>query len=124
MLPLLGFLPINDERIAATIARVERELLEGGLVRRQRAQKEPSEGAFIACSFWLVDCWRMQGRRNEARQLFERVLALANDLGLLSEEYNVLGRHLAGNFPQTLSHLSLINSALGFAGKVLQRAGG
>jgi GH15 family glucan-1,4-alpha-glucosidase len=88
-------------------------------------QKDPPEGASVACSFWLVDCWRMQGRHDEARALFERVLALANnDLGLLSEEYNVAGRHLAGNFPQALSHLSLINSALGFAGNVLQRAGG
>ena len=124
MLPLVGFLPIDDERIAATIARIERELLVGGLVRRYEGQKEPPEGVFIACSFWLVDCWRMQGRREEAHKLFERVLAVANDLGLLSEEYSLTGRHLAGNFPQALSHLSLINSALGFSGKVLQRAGG
>ncbi len=124
MLPLLGFLPIEDERISQTIARIERELIEGGLVRRHSARKEPPEGAFLACSLWLVDCRRMQGRRDEALALFDHVLALANDLGLLSEEYDVIGRHLAGNFPQALSHLSLINSALGFSGNVLQRAGG
>ncbi len=124
MLPLVGFLPIDDERIASTINRIERELMRGGLVRRYRTNEDPPEGAFLACSLWLVDCWRMQGRRDEAAGLLERVLALANDLGLLSEEYNVTGRHLAGNFPQALSHLSLINTALGFSGSVLQRAGG
>ena len=124
MLPLVGFLPIGDARITATIERIERELMQGGLVRRNRAQHEPPQGAFLACNFWLVDCWRMQGRDAEARALFERVLALANDLGLLAEEYNVVGHHLAGNFPQALSRLALINTALGFSGTVLQRAGG
>jgi GH15 family glucan-1,4-alpha-glucosidase len=124
MLPLVGFLPVEDQRIAATIARIERDLMPGGLVRRHPSRHEPPEGAFIACSFWLVDCWRMQGRDDAARALFERVLALANDLGLLSEEYNEAGRHLAGNFPQALSHVSLLNAALGLSGPVLQRAGG
>jgi GH15 family glucan-1,4-alpha-glucosidase len=124
MLPLVGFLPIGDARIAATIDRIEHELMHGGLVRRNRAQHEPPQGAFLACNFWLADCWRMQGRDAEAHALFERVLALANDLGLLTEEYNVTGRHLAGNFPQALSHLALINTALGFSGPLLQRAGG
>jgi GH15 family glucan-1,4-alpha-glucosidase len=123
MLPLVGFLPIADPRITATIKRIEGELMHGGLVRRNRAQHQPPQGAFLACNFWLVDCWRMQGRHAEARVLFERVLALANDLGLLSEEYNVAGRHLSGNFPQALSHLSLINAALGFSGSILERAG-
>ncbi|HEY3658703.1 MAG TPA: glycoside hydrolase family 15 protein [Steroidobacteraceae bacterium] len=124
MLPLVGFLPIEDPRIVSTITCIERELMRGGLVYRHQLRRDPEEGAFIACSFWLVDCWRMQGRQEEARTLFERILALANDLGLLSEEYNVEGRRLAGNFPQALSHLSLINSAVGFSGPVLQRAGG
>ena len=124
MLPLVGFLPIGDSGITATIDRIERELMHGGLVRRHRAQQEPPQGAFLACNFWLADCWRMQGRDAEARALFERLLGLANDLGLLAEEYNVSGRHLAGNFPQALSHLALINTALGFSGPVLQRAGG
>ena len=124
MLPLVGFLPIGDARITATIDRIEHELMQDGLVRRHRTQQEPPQGAFLACNFWLADCWRMQGRDAEARTLFERVLALANDLGLLSEEYNIAGRQLAGNFPQALSHLALINTALGFSGPVLQRAGG
>lgn len=124
MLPLVGFLPIADQRIEATISRIEDELMQGGLLRRHASRHEPAEGAFIACGFWLVDCWRMQGRDNEARALFNRLTALSNDLGLLAEEYNIAGRHLAGNFPQALSHLALINSALGFTEAVLQRAGG
>lgn len=124
MLPLVGFLPVEDVRIAATISRIERDLLRDGLVRRHSARREPPEGAFIACTFWLVDCWRMQGREAEARALFERAVAVGNDLGLLAEEYNVAGNHLAGNFPQALSHLSLVNAALGFSGTILQRAGG
>jgi GH15 family glucan-1,4-alpha-glucosidase len=124
LLPLVGFLPIDDERIAGTIARVENELMQDGLVLRHPKDENPHQGAFITCGFWLVDCWRMQGRNREARALFARLAALANDLGLLSEEYSVSGRRLAGNFPQALSHLSLINAVLGFAGTVLQRAGG
>ncbi|MFZ2064647.1 MAG: glycoside hydrolase family 15 protein [Xanthobacteraceae bacterium] len=124
MLPLVGFLPIGDARIIATIDRIEHELMQDGLVRRNRTRQEPPQGAFLACNFWLADCWRMQGRDAEARALFERVLALSNDLGLFAEEYNVVGHHLAGNFPQALSHLALINTALGFSATVLQRAGG
>lgn len=99
-------------------------LTEDGFVRRKRPEDEVSEGSFIACTLWLADCQNMQGRSAEARQTLERVLAIRNDLGLLSEEYDVPGRHLAGNFPQALSHLALVTTALGLSGPVLQRGGG
>ncbi len=124
LMPLVGFLPATDPRMAATIETIRRELTEGGLVRRMKAEpgKTP-EGAFLACSCWMADCLSLQGRHDEAREQFERVLAVANDLGLLAEEYNVPGRHLAGNFPQALSHLALVNTALRLCGPVLQRSG-
>ena len=125
LLPLVGFLPANDPRIAATIAKIEDELSEGGLIRRHKAKVDGSnEGAFLACSFWMADCLLMQGRRDEAVAQFERVIALANDVGLLSEEYDVPAKHLAGNFPQALTHLALVNTALSLSGPVLNRAGG
>ncbi len=122
--PLVGFLPVNDPRIAGTIARIASELSEGGLIRRTKGKVDgPNEGAFLACSFWMADCLALQGRHDEAATQFERVIAIANDVGLLSEEYNVPGKHLAGNFPQALSHLALINTALGLSGPILNRAG-
>lgn len=124
LLPLIGFLPIDDPRIAATIDAVERELMEGGLVRRQIPTPPNSEATFLACSCWLADCRIMQGDRDAARAIIERVLAIRNDVGLLSEEYDVPGQRLAGNFPQALSHLALVTTILGFSGPVLQRAGG
>ncbi len=125
LLPLVGFLPADDPRMAATIETIRRELTEGGLVRRTRAKPgETAEGAFLACSCWMADCLSLQGRHDEAREQFERVLALCNDVGLLSEEYNVPGKHLAGNFPQALTHLALVNTALGLSGHVLHRGGG
>ena len=125
LMPLVGFLPADDPRMAATIATVRCELSEGGLIRRTRAKAEPpNEGAFLACSCWMADCLNMLGRKDEARAQFERVLAVANDLGLLSEEYNIPGKHLAGNFPQALTHLALVNTALGLCGPTLQRGGG
>ena len=125
LLPLVGFLPVDDARMAATIETIRRELTEGGLVRRTRARPgQAAEGAFLACSCWMADCLNLQGRHNEAREQFERVLALCNDVGLLSEEYNVPARHLAGNFPQALTHLALVNTALGLSGRVLHRGGG
>ena len=124
LLPLVGFLPIDDPRIAGTIAAVEAELIEGGLVRRYKAAAlGTEEGVFLACSCWLVDCMALQGRRDEAHELLSRVIALANDVGLLSEEYHVPDERLVGNIPQALSHLAVINSALGLSGPVLQRAG-
>ncbi len=125
LLPLVGFLPADDPRMAATIETIQRELSEGGLIRRNKATTEPpNEGAFLACSCWMADCLNLQGRKDEARAQFERVLAVANDLGLLAEEYNVPGKHLAGNFPQALTHLAVVNTALGLCGPTLQRGGG
>ena len=117
-IPLLGFLPCTDPRVSGTIAAVERELYEDGFLHRYRTRGDgdvdglpPGEGAFLACSFWLADAYMLQGRHAEAHQLFERLLALTNDLGLLAEEVDVAtGRHL-GNFPQAFSHVSLINTA-------------
>ncbi|NKF24397.1 glycoside hydrolase family 15 protein [Solimonas marina] len=125
LLPLVGFLPADDPRIADTIAAIEQNLMEGGLVRRKPLQPDGhDEGAFIACSCWLADCYKMQGRDEEAATLLERVIGLANDVGLLSEEYSVRNRSPLGNIPQALSHLGLINTALFLSGPVLQRAGG
>jgi GH15 family glucan-1,4-alpha-glucosidase len=112
LLPLMGFLPVDDERIERTIAAIESELMEDGLVHRWKPHDAVPEGAFLACSCWLADCQRLQGRRDAARRSFERVLSVSNDLGLLSEEYNVKAGHLAGNFPQALSHLALVRAAL------------
>ncbi|HET9468749.1 MAG TPA: glycoside hydrolase family 15 protein [Vicinamibacterales bacterium] len=120
MLPLVGFLPATDPRMRGTVAAIEEHLLAGGLVRRYRTREDvdglpPGEGVFLACSFWLADNYAMQGRRDDALRLFERLLALQNDLGLLSEEYDPAGRRLLGNFPQAFSHVSLINTARNLA---------
>ncbi|REE21509.1 MULTISPECIES: glycoside hydrolase family 15 protein [unclassified Paraburkholderia] len=124
LLPLVGFLPVENPRMASTIATIERELVEGGLVRRKKANADgPNEGAFLACSCWMAECMKLQGRDREAREQFERLLAVANDVGLLAEEYNVPGRHLAGNFPQALTHLSIVNAALALSGPTLRRGG-
>ncbi|HLN16558.1 MAG TPA: glycoside hydrolase family 15 protein [Acidimicrobiales bacterium] len=118
MIPLVGFLPPNDERVVSTIEAIERELMDGGFVLRYRTADDGAvdgltgrEGAFLACSFWLVDCLHMIGRRADARRTFERLLALRNDLGLLSEEYDSVAARQVGNFPQAFSHVSLVNSA-------------
>ena len=118
MMPLVGFLPASDPRVRGTVAAVERELLEGGFVHRYSASAAghvdglpPGEGVFLACTFWLVDNYVMQGRLDEAHALFQRLVGIMNDVGLLAEEYEPrLGRQL-GNFPQAFSHVSLINSA-------------
>jgi GH15 family glucan-1,4-alpha-glucosidase len=119
MLPLVGFLPIEDPRISGTVAAIERELLVNGLVLRYDTRRtddglEPGEGVFLPCSFWLVNTYILQGRLDEARALFERLVALQNDVGLLSEEYDPVGRRLLGNFPQAFSHIAFVNSALHF----------
>ena len=116
LLPCVGFLPVSDPRIAGTIAAVEKNLLRGGLVMRYSTELvedalPPGEGAFIACSFWLVDVYMLQERFDDAENIFRRLVALSNDLGLLSEEYDPSARRLVGNFPQAFSHLALINSA-------------
>ena len=121
LLPVVGFLPVNDPRIAGTIAAVESELVEGGLVRRWSRADGPNEGAFIACTCWLADCLAMQGRRREARAYLQRVIDTASDVGLLSEQWDTGAGRMLGNFPQALSHLALINSALGLHGAVSRR---
>ena len=125
LLPLVGFLPADDERIAGTFAAIEKGLMEGGFVRRQQAPwLGQEEGVFLPCTCWLADGLAMAGRRDEARALFERVLGVSNDLGLLSEEYHVPSGRLVGNFPQALTHIAVINTGLGLCGPVLQRGGG
>ncbi|MBA3961075.1 MAG: glycoside hydrolase family 15 protein [Chthoniobacterales bacterium] len=117
MLPLVGFLPPNDKRIRGTIEAVERELLQDGFVLRYRPNEKKvdglpgSEGVFLPCSFWLADCLHLIGRKGDARMLFERLLALRNDVGLLAEEYDPKKKRFLGNFPQAFSHVGLVNSA-------------
>jgi GH15 family glucan-1,4-alpha-glucosidase len=116
MLPLVGFLPVSDPRVVGTIALIEKHLMSDGFVYRYRCDEEvehlpPGEGAFILCTFWMIDNLAVLGRHAQAREMFERLLALRNDVGLLSEEYDVAGRRFLGNFPQAFSHLALINSA-------------
>jgi GH15 family glucan-1,4-alpha-glucosidase len=118
MMPLVGFLPASDPRVQGTVAAVQRELTtpEGFVMRYGGDSSEvdglpPGEGCFLACTFWLADNLMLQGRQDEARALFERLVALTNDVGLLSEEYDPVGQRLLGNFPQAFSHVSLVNSA-------------
>ncbi|MGZ3419775.1 MAG: glycoside hydrolase family 15 protein [Polyangiales bacterium] len=119
LIPAVGFLPGNDPRVLGTIAAIERQLLRDGFLQRYPTDGGKNvdglpggEGAFVACSFWLVDAYVLCGRREEARRLFERLIEVCNDVGLLSEEYDVSKRRLVGNFPQAFSHVALVNSAL------------
>jgi GH15 family glucan-1,4-alpha-glucosidase len=116
MLPLVGFLSAQDPRVLGTVAAIERDLIVDGLVRRYRTGADvdglpPGEGTFLLCTFWLADNYALQGRMDEAHRLFERLLALQNDLGLLSEQYDPRARRMLGNFPQAFSHVSLVNTA-------------
>jgi GH15 family glucan-1,4-alpha-glucosidase len=116
LIPAVGFLPPADPRVRATVEAIERDLLIDGFVYRYRTTRSrdglpPGEGAFLACSFWLADAYCLLGRTEEAERLFERLLGLRNDVGLLSEEYDAAGQRLLGNFPQAFSHISLINTA-------------
>ena len=122
LLPLAGFLPPGDHRVLATLDAVQDELCQDGLVRRYRPGEQGTadglaggEGAFLACSFWLADNLALGGRLEEATQLFERLLDLRNDVGLLPEEYDPARRRLTGNFPQAFSHVGLVNSAFNLA---------
>jgi GH15 family glucan-1,4-alpha-glucosidase len=109
--------------VAGTVAAVERDLCRDGFVKRYTTTKRtarldglaPGEGAFLPCSFWLADAYLLAGRRDDGRALFERILDLRTDLGLLSEEYDVDAGRLVGNFPQALSHIALVNTALELA---------
>jgi len=116
LIPIVGFLPVEDFRVRGTVRAIEKHLCKRGLLLRYDTKKvkdglPPGEGAFLACSFWLVDVYVLQGRMEEAHSLFRKLLGISNSLGLLSEEYDV--RHgLVGNFPQAFTHIGLINAAL------------
>jgi GH15 family glucan-1,4-alpha-glucosidase len=124
MMPLVGFLPATDPRVVSTVEAIQRELVDDGFVLRYRTADDGKvdglqgrEGAFLACSFWLADCLHMIGREKEAITLFERLLDLRNDVGLLSEEYDAVAGRLVGNFPQAFSHVSLVNTACRLTGQ-------
>ena len=126
MVPLVGFLPPDDERVRGTVAAIERELLIDGFVLRYRSEEvshvdglPPGEGAFLLCTFWLADNYALAGRFEQARALFERLLAIRNDLGLLAEQYDPRAGRMLGNFPQAFSHVGLVNTA-----RNLSREGG
>jgi GH15 family glucan-1,4-alpha-glucosidase len=119
LIPQVGFLPWDDPRIVGTIEAIEKHLMADGFVLRYRTETTddglpPGEGVFLACSFWMVSALKMLGRVDQARALFERLLNLANDVGLLAEEYDPRGKRQLGNFPQALSHIALINAAFEF----------
>jgi GH15 family glucan-1,4-alpha-glucosidase len=132
MIPLVGFLPITDPRVTGTVAAIEDRLLVDGFVMRYDNVAADDglpgrEGAFLACSFWLADNYVLQGRISEARALFERLVGLCNDVGLLAEEYDPRSKRQVGNFPQAFSHLGLINTAFNLsrvAGPAAERAAG
>lgn len=120
MLPLVGFLPIDDPRIRGTIEAIGRNLCRDGLIQRYSSDRHidgmnEGEGAFLLCTFWYADALALQGRFDQAREIFERLLALRSDVGLLSEEYDPVGKRLVGNFPQAYSHVGLINTARNLA---------
>ncbi len=119
LMPLFGFLPPTDERVVATVEAIRRELTVDGLVLRYRTQDGSDvdgmphgEGVFLACSFWLADVLALQGKVDEARELFERLLDVRNDVGLMSEEYDPFAGRQLGNFPQAFTHLALVNTAI------------
>lgn len=117
---LVGFLPPEDPRYTGTVKAIEERLVRDGLVLRYETEEvddglPPGEGAFLACSFWLADALTLIGRDDDARKLFERLLSLCNDVGLLSEEYDPIAQRMLGNFPQAFSHVGVINTALNLA---------
>jgi len=121
MIPSVGFLPGTDPRVQSTVAAVQRELTNDGFVARYTTETvsdglPPGEGAFLPCSFWLADNLALMGRYDEAAALFERLLGLANDVGLLAEEYDPVSRRQLGNFPQAFTHLALVGTALNLTG--------
>jgi GH15 family glucan-1,4-alpha-glucosidase len=111
-----GFLPASDPRIRGTLAAIEANLLRDGFILRYHTSAgtdglPPGDGVFLACSFWLADNYILQKRYDDARELFEQLLSLRNDVGLLAEEYDLVAKRQLGNFPQAFSHLALINTA-------------
>jgi GH15 family glucan-1,4-alpha-glucosidase len=116
LIPLVGFLPATDPRVRGTLAAIGKDLMVDGLIRRYHTRQtedglSAGEGAFLACSFWYADNLAMVGRQPEARELFEHLLGLRNDVGLLAEEYDPRAGRQLGNFPQAFSHVALIDSA-------------
>jgi GH15 family glucan-1,4-alpha-glucosidase len=136
LIPLVGFLPADDPRVAGTIEAIQHDLMRDGFVERYAVKAHNDvdglpggEGVFLPCSFWLVDALLLQERDDEARELFERLLSIRNDLGLLSEEYDPKAKRLLGNFPQAFTHVGLVNSAYNLShhsgpGHQRPRAGG
>jgi GH15 family glucan-1,4-alpha-glucosidase len=119
-IPLSGFLPATDPRVVGTVAALERELLQDGLLLRFKPEADVDglsgdEGVFLACSFWLAATYRLMGREDDARRMFERAASTANDLGLLAEEYDPQHQRQLGNFPQAFSHFALVNAAFALA---------
>jgi GH15 family glucan-1,4-alpha-glucosidase len=116
LIPQVGFLPPDDSRVRGTIEAIERNLVVDGLVLRYSSESNvdalpAGEGAFLPCSFWLADCYALTGRREQGEALFERLLGLSNDVGLLAEEYDPRAKRMLGNFPQSLTHMALVNTA-------------
>ncbi len=127
MIPLVGFLPATDPRVVGTVEAIGKHLMRDGFVQRYDTTKSsdglpPGEGAFLACTFWYADNLYLMGRHDEARALFERLLGLCNDLGLLSEEYDPHAGRLVGNFPQAFSHVGLVNTAVNLTPQHQERA--
>jgi GH15 family glucan-1,4-alpha-glucosidase len=117
MIPIVGFLEPDDPRVIGTVEAVQREICADGFLLRYDTRDTddglpPGEGAFLPCSFWLADCLTMIGRYDEARALFDRLAGLANDVGLLAEEYDPRLDRLVGNFPQAFTHVGLVNTAM------------
>ena len=122
MMPLVGFLPAEDPRVIGTVKAVEKNLMRDGFV--ERYTQDPAvdgiphgEGVFLACSFWLADNYELQGRHKDAVRMFERLLEIRNDVGLLSEEYDPVAKRQLGNFPQAFSHVGLVNTAFNLTGR-------
>ncbi len=114
LLPSVGFLPPSDPRVKGTLQAIERQMMRDGFVLRhdpRESEQQPAEGAFLACSLWLADAYALAGEYDKAQALFDRVVAVANDVGLLAEEYDSSARRQTGNFPQALTHIALINTA-------------
>ena len=121
LMSLVGFLPADDGRVIGTVEAIEKHLMRDGLVMRYDTDQvddglPPGEGVFLACSFWMVSALQRIGREEDARKLFDHLLTLRNDVGLLAEEYDPESRRLVGNFPQALSHISLVNAAFNLQG--------
>jgi len=129
MMPLVGFLAADDARVIGTVKAIEMHLMENGFIGRYT--QDPAvdgmphgEGKFLACSFWLADNYVLQGRHEDAVRMFERLLNIRNDVGLLSEEYDPVAKRQLGNFPQAFSHVGLVNTAFNLSRNISQPAVG